>query len=273
MKRIFIILAFLLSCIGAFATEQLEDILWINDHIWHLGTPPMDFLDEDTRTSIERIATKPDESGNCYISTACMRGYIAEWTLQDNHLVLKAICDCEGNRIDMNIFMPYLKKYIHNGQVRADWIDGKSIEVSRCRYDSPVYLRFNDGNCSFSRSKSNHIPITVDEISEEETIAYQLMKVKPKFKGGDAGEFEKWVKNNINAERWYGDETDRHDRVLVSVIIEKDGTLTNARILQGFCRIPDEEIIKVILSSPKWTTATEQGKLVRVNYLFCLVFP
>lgn len=64
MKRIFIILAFLLSCIGAFATEQFEDILWINDHIWHLGTPPMDFLDEDTRTSIERIATKPDESGN-----------------------------------------------------------------------------------------------------------------------------------------------------------------------------------------------------------------
>lgn len=47
MKRIFIILAFLLSCIGAFATEQLEDILWINDHIWHLGTPPMDFLDEE----------------------------------------------------------------------------------------------------------------------------------------------------------------------------------------------------------------------------------
>lgn len=47
-----------------------------------------------------------------------MRGYIAEWTLQDNHLVLKAICDCEGNRIDMNMFLPYLKKYIHNGQVR-----------------------------------------------------------------------------------------------------------------------------------------------------------
>lgn len=179
------------------------------------------------------------------------------------------------NKLDINTFAPYLKGYLHNGHIRADWIDCKSIKVTQGNNRSPYgYLDFKDGKCIFSDHGAFCIDDNSEEILEDDAIAYQLVSgQKPEFNGGDASGFRKWVEKSIDSVKWYGCGTKEKDLVTVTVTIEKDGTLSNARILQGFCKIPDEEILKTISSSPKWTPAIHEGDTVRVNFVFHLLFP
>lgn len=63
-------------------------------------------------------------------------------------------------------------------------------------------------------------------------------------------------------------------RVIVSVVIEKDGRITNARIEHGISPVLDNEALKLVNASPKWKPGTINGKPVRVQRTlpinFCL---
>lgn len=57
-------------------------------------------------------------------------------------------------------------------------------------------------------------------------------------------------------------------RVTVNFMVEKDGAINNIRVLRG---IPggdelEQEAVRVIRMSPKWTPGTQRGKPVRVSY-------
>ncbi|MCF8298968.1 MAG: energy transducer TonB [Saprospiraceae bacterium] len=54
--------------------------------------------------------------------------------------------------------------------------------------------------------------------------------------------------------------------VYVTFVIEKDGSLTNIRILRGIGAGCDEEAIKVIKAMPNWESGKQRGKAVRVQY-------
>jgi|SRR6185503_14313503 len=54
-------------------------------------------------------------------------------------------------------------------------------------------------------------------------------------------------------------------RVIVSMIVEKDGCITNARIERGISPVLDKEALKLVNASPKWKPGTLNGKPVRVQ--------
>jgi len=54
-------------------------------------------------------------------------------------------------------------------------------------------------------------------------------------------------------------------RVIVSMIVEKDGRITNARIEHGISPVLDNEALKLVNASPKWKPGTVDGKPVRVQ--------
>jgi protein TonB len=54
-------------------------------------------------------------------------------------------------------------------------------------------------------------------------------------------------------------------RVIVSMIVEKDGSITNARIEHGISPVLDNEALKLVNASPKWKPGTVNGKPVRVQ--------
>jgi protein TonB len=53
----------------------------------------------------------------------------------------------------------------------------------------------------------------------------------------------------------------------VKFVVEKDGRLTNIEFLQSPDPVFEEEVIRVLKKSPKWTPGYQQGKPCRVSYV------
>ncbi|WP_309842248.1 energy transducer TonB [Flavobacterium sp. 2755] len=56
--------------------------------------------------------------------------------------------------------------------------------------------------------------------------------------------------------------------VFTTIVIEKDGTLSNIEVLRDFGYGSGKEMLRVMKLSPKWTPALKGGKRVRCSYNF-----
>lgn len=61
-------------------------------------------------------------------------------------------------------------------------------------------------------------------------------------------------------------------RVVVSFIVEKDGSLSNIKAMQSVSPDMDAEAIKVVKNSPKWIPGTQFGRPVRANFIVPINF-
>src|SRR5690606_23343287 len=61
-------------------------------------------------------------------------------------------------------------------------------------------------------------------------------------------------------------------RVTVQFVVEKDGTLTEPKVLRGIGGGCDEEAVRVLKESPKWIPGQQNNKPVRVSYVMPIVF-
>lgn len=61
-------------------------------------------------------------------------------------------------------------------------------------------------------------------------------------------------------------------RVFVEFIVEKDGSLTDIKVVKGIGGGCDEEAIRVISGAPKWIPGKQRGNAVRVRMVMPIVF-
>ena len=105
----------------------------------------------------------------------------------------------------------------------------------------------------------------------EEPVKYSLLEAKPRFQDGDVGQFSYWVNQNLK----YPQEAVKDSlqgRVTLQFTIEKDGSVTDVRVLRGCAPILDKEAVRVVSQSPKWTPGYVKGEPVRVVFNFPVVF-
>ena len=55
-------------------------------------------------------------------------------------------------------------------------------------------------------------------------------------------------------------------RVIISFVVEKDGSINSAEIVKGVHEQLDAEALRVIDAMPKWKPGKQRGKTVRVKY-------
>lgn len=55
-------------------------------------------------------------------------------------------------------------------------------------------------------------------------------------------------------------------RVIVSFVVEKDGSISSAEVVRGFDVSLDEEALRIVRSMPVWKPGKRSGKEVRVKY-------
>jgi protein TonB len=84
--------------------------------------------------------------------------------------------------------------------------------------------------------------------------------------GGQAA-WSKFLQKNLR----YPD-TDQEGRVIISFIIEKDGHLTDLKILKGVVSELDREAMRVLALAPAWKPGLQNGKPVRVKYTIPIIF-
>ncbi len=115
-------------------------------------------------------------------------------------------------------------------------------------------------------------PETQTEPADEgEAIPFVLVETKPKFEGGDANNFSRWVNQRL---QYPPEAKDKglQGRVTVQFTVEKDGSVTGVKVLRGVHPLLDDEAVKVVSQSPRWTPGTVRGEPARVVYNFPLVF-
>ena len=94
---------------------------------------------------------------------------------------------------------------------------------------------------------------------------YKVCEQMPTYEGGDAA-LMKYIGENLK----YPEEAKKRGlqgRVVVGFIIEKDGSLTNFKVLRAVDRALDAEALRVVKGMPKWIPGRQNGQCVRVRYL------
>lgn len=92
----------------------------------------------------------------------------------------------------------------------------------------------------------------------------------PEFPGGVSA-FYLYLGNNLK----YPEEARINKttgRVVIGFIVEKDGSLSNFKLLKGIGSGCDEEAIRVLKASPKWQPGFQNGKLVRTAFTLPISF-
>jgi len=109
------------------------------------------------------------------------------------------------------------------------------------------------------------------EASEKEPVPFSLLDVKPKFNGGDANEFVRWVNSQLKyPEQAVKDQVE--GRVLIQFTIGTDGVVRDVKLLRGVREDLDNEALKIVASSPKWEPGQQNGKAVPVHFNFPVVY-
>lgn len=87
------------------------------------------------------------------------------------------------------------------------------------------------------------------------------IEVKPDFPGG-INKFYKFVGDNYQTP----EEDGLKGKVYVTFVVEKDGSLTDIKVIRDIGYGTGKEAIRVLKKSPRWTPGVQNGKPVRVLY-------
>lgn len=90
------------------------------------------------------------------------------------------------------------------------------------------------------------------------------------FPGGFQA-YDKWMAYNLK----YPEEARRNGvqgRVLVQFDVEKDGYITNAKILRSIDPVLDNEVLRVINAMPRWIPGYSNGETVKYTFTIPISF-
>lgn len=107
--------------------------------------------------------------------------------------------------------------------------------------------------------------VAVQEEVIEEDQPFVKVEQMPSFQGGDLMTFRNWVQSKVRYPQ-IAQENGISGRVLMSFVIEKDGSLTNIQVLQAPDRSLSDEAMRVLKQSPKWKPGKQRNQTVRVKY-------
>ena len=105
---------------------------------------------------------------------------------------------------------------------------------------------------------------------EEETKVFDVVEQMPSFPGGPSALFEylsKNIKYPVVAE-----ENGIQGRVIVSFVVERDGSITDVRVVKSVDPSLDKEAQRVVKSMPRWIPGKQNGSAVRVKYTVPVTF-
>lgn len=99
---------------------------------------------------------------------------------------------------------------------------------------------------------------------------FNVVEDMPQFPGGATKLFE-YLAQNIN----YPTEAEKANiqgRVIVTFVVEKDGSISNAEVVKSVAPSLDAEALRVINAMQNWIPGKQNGKEVRVKYTVPISF-
>ena len=152
--------------------------------------------------------------------------------------------------------------------VLSDQIDIVDDEIT---VDDSMFLNLEDDS-NIGIEIMDYVEAVVEEEEvEEEALPFQLEEEKPKFQGGDANDFTRWVNSRLQYPE-IAKENGVQGRVTLQFTVNADSSVSNVKVLRGVDPSLDQEAVRVVSSSPKWTPGRQRDRAVKVTYTFPVVF-
>ena len=104
----------------------------------------------------------------------------------------------------------------------------------------------------------------------ESTKVFDVVEQMPSFPGGN-GKLMEYLTENVR----YPEECEDicvQGRVIVTCIIEKDGSVSNVKVVKNLDPRFDEEAVRVVSSMPQWNPGKQNSIAVRVKYTLPVTF-
>lgn len=112
--------------------------------------------------------------------------------------------------------------------------------------------------------------IQQEEEKAEESQVFFIVEDMPEFPGGELA-LRKFIANAIKYPV-IAQENGIQGKVYVNFVVDKDGSITAAKIARGVDPSLDKEALRVVNSLPKWKPGMQRGKPVKVSYTVPISF-
>ncbi len=106
------------------------------------------------------------------------------------------------------------------------------------------------------------VPISRESDNNDPNKVYLSVEQQPQFPGG-IERFNEYIKKNRKTDI----PLSKSDEVIVQFIVEKDGSITNIKIIRGPSESANEDAIRLVKSFPQWIPGMQNGHAVRVYYV------
>ncbi|MCB2207932.1 MAG: M56 family metallopeptidase [Bacteroidetes bacterium] len=117
---------------------------------------------------------------------------------------------------------------------------------------------------------SYNLPINFKLDGQKNDTIYTVVEQMPAFPGDNEALFSYLSKNITYPEK--AKKEGISGRVFINFIVEKDGKVSDVKLLRGIGGGCDEEAMRVIREMPDWTPGMQDGQAVRVSYNIPIVF-
>ena len=118
--------------------------------------------------------------------------------------------------------------------------------------------------------KTNQLETVSFAVKDTLTPVFEVVERMPQFPGGVAAQVEYFKKNlRYPAE---AKKAGTQGRVVVQFFVNKDGSISNVKVLRGVDPALDAEAVRLVNSMPKWKPGMQKGKAVTVKYTVPVLF-
>ncbi len=151
-------------------------------------------------------------------------------------------------------------------------LDNKLADIQSLTNKSRTILK----KVKLSRDISNYelvlttTPVQIPTNLKSDDKIYDVVEVIARFPGGDEACL-KWIQDRIKYPKECI-EKGIQGRVQTSFVVEKDGSITDAKVLRPIHPLLSEEALRVVKAMPKWAPAKVKGQTVRSRFLLPVNF-
>ena len=147
-----------------------------------------------------------------------------------------------------------------------NWTPGKQKgEAVRVRFTLPVTFRLDGG----AESKPAEVKQVVKTSAQGEEI-FNVVEQMPEYPGGTE-ELMKFLQRNIKYPK-EAQEQGKQGRVFVQFVVEKDGSITDTKIVRSADPQLDAEALRIVNAMPNWTPGKQRGEPVRTYFTIPVIF-
>src|SRR5690606_1935904 len=156
------------------------------------------------------------------------------------------------------------QKYLKDKGVETLNLEAVESESGELNYIPQIIGNYNSKTKVETSGEETTYTLTTNsqvKIEEQDDKVYVKPEVRPEFEGGIQAFYE-YIKKNLKTPEV---EKDVKGNVIVSFIVEKDGGLSNIKILRDPVGM-EKEVIEMLEACPKWKPGMQDGKPVRLEY-------